>query len=92
MEENIFDISFEIEGKKYVGWVNPSEKTDENGKPVSFHVVLGGVSLGYLSLNDCNWTINEDRSSSLIEAVGYEIEKKYQCNSDELEILFVPNE
>lgn len=78
MQEKIFDISFEVGGKKYTGWVNPSVKIDESGKPVSFHVVLNGVSFGYLSINDCKWTINEDRPSSLIEAVGHEIEKKYQ--------------
>lgn len=78
MEEKIFDISFLINGKQYTGWVNPSDKTDENGKPVSFHVVLNGVSFGYLSFNDCKWTINEDRPSSLIEAVSHEIEKKYE--------------
>jgi hypothetical protein len=58
--------------------VNPSKKKDENGKPASFHVVLDGVSFGYLSVNDCKWTINEDRPSSLVERVGSEIEKKYQ--------------
>jgi hypothetical protein len=78
MEENIFDISFQVDGRQYSGWVNPSEKTNENGKPASFHVVLDGVSLGYLSFNNCKWTVNEDRPSSLIEAVGREIEKKYQ--------------
>jgi len=78
MEENIFDISFQAEGKKYSGWVNPSEKTDKNGKPTSFHVVLDGVSFGYVSFNNCKWTVNEDRPASIIEAVGHEIERKYQ--------------
>jgi hypothetical protein len=78
MEDNIFDISFENDGKKYTGWVNPSDKLDKKGKPVSFHVVLDNVSFGYLSINNCKWTINEDRPSSLIEAVGHEIEKHYQ--------------
>jgi hypothetical protein len=78
MEDNIFDISFENDGKKYTGWVNPSDKLDEKGKPVSFHVVLNNVSFGYLSLNNCKWTINEDRPSSLVEAVGQEIEKQYK--------------
>jgi hypothetical protein len=78
MEEKIFDISFESDGNKYTGWVNPSDKTDANGKPVSFHVVLNGVSFGYLSLNDCQWTINEDRPPSLVRAVAHEIEKRYE--------------
>ncbi|HEV8282793.1 MAG TPA: hypothetical protein VGQ09_00710 [Chitinophagaceae bacterium] len=77
MRDKIFDISFEYDGRKYTGWVNPSEKTDESGKPASFHVVLDNVSFGYLSLNNCKWTINEDRRSSLIEAVGHAIEKNY---------------
>lgn len=78
MEDKIFDISFETDGKKYTGWVNPSEKTDEDGKPVSFHVVLDGVSFGYLSYNNCKWTANENRPSSLIEAVGRQIERRYE--------------
>ena len=78
MENRIFDISFENDGKRYSGWVNPSDKINENGIPVSFHMVLDGTSFGYLSFNDCKWTINEERPSSLIEAVGHEIEKKYQ--------------
>ena len=78
MENRIFDISFENDGKKYSGWVNPSDKMNGNGIPVSFHVVLDGTSFGYLSINNCKWTINEERPSSLIEAVGREIEKKYQ--------------
>jgi hypothetical protein len=77
MEDKIFDIVFEIQGRKYTGWVNPSDKLDKDGKPTSFHVVLDGVSFGYLSLNDCRWTINEERPASLIEAVGGEIEKHY---------------
>jgi hypothetical protein len=77
MQEKIFDISFENEGRKYTGWVNPSDKTDEGGKPVSFHVVLNGVSFGYLSFKDCKWTINEDRPSTLVQSVAREIEKKY---------------
>lgn len=78
MEDKIFDISFESDGRKYSGWVNPSKEANENGVPVSFHVVLNGVSFGYLSFDDCKWTINEERPSSLTEAVGHEIEKRYE--------------
>jgi hypothetical protein len=78
MEKNIFDISFKNEGKQYSGFVNPSDKLGKDGKPVSFHVVLNGVSFGHVSLNNCKWTINEDRPSSLVEAVGEEIEKHFQ--------------
>lgn len=78
MEDKIFDISFKNDGRLYKGWVNPSEKTDSLGKPLSFHVVLNEASFGYLSFNDCKWTVNEERPSALVEAVGHEIEKKYE--------------
>jgi hypothetical protein len=78
MKEKIFDITFQNNGRQYKGWVNPSDKMDENGKPLSFHVVLDNVSFGYLSFNNCKWSINEERPSSLVEAVGQEIEKHYQ--------------
>ncbi|MET0634870.1 MAG: hypothetical protein ABWZ25_02515 [Chitinophagaceae bacterium] len=78
MEDKIFDIRFTSGGVDYQGWVNPSEKTDKNGKPSSFHVVLNGVSFGYLSFNDCKWSINEERPVPLIEAAGKAIEKHYE--------------
>jgi len=58
--------------------VTPSEKAYKNGRPSSFHVVLEGVYFGNLSLDNCKWAINEDRPDSLTEAVGREIEKRYQ--------------
>ena len=78
MKENIFDISFERNGKQYAGWVNPSREMDGNGKPVSFHVVIDGVSFGHLSLLDCQWTNNAERPTTLNDAVGKEIEKHYE--------------
>jgi len=78
MEHEIFDISFYRGGKKYSGWVNPTAERDGRGKPVSFHVVLDGVSFGYLSLIECKWKVNEDRPAALVEAVGHEIERHYQ--------------
>jgi hypothetical protein len=78
MNHEIFDISFEKGGRKYSGWVNPSDKIVGGAKRTIFHVVLDGVSFGYLSFKDCKWTINEDRPMSLIEAVSREIEKHYQ--------------
>jgi hypothetical protein len=78
MEENIFDISFEQDGKKYKGWVNPSDKMNETGNPVSYHVVLNDVSFGYLSFNNCKWTVNEQRSEEMVNAAGKEIEKHYK--------------
>ncbi len=77
MEDAIFDISFKHEGKLYKGWVNPSDKINNEGRPVSFHVVLNDVSLGYLSFRDCKWSINEDRPAALVAAAGREIEKHY---------------
>ena len=77
MKDNIFDIRFSSDGVKYDGWVNPSEKKDKEGKPASYHVVLNGVSFGYLSFHDCKWSINEERPASLVEAAGREIEKHY---------------
>ena len=56
MEDKIFDIEFEYSGKKYKGWANPSEKETDTGKPVSFHVVLNNISLGYLSFTNNQWT------------------------------------
>jgi len=78
MRNKIFDISFEIDGIKYSGWVNPSGQVDSNGKPASFHVVLNGVSFGYLSVNECKWQVDEDRPASLVNAVSQQIEKHYQ--------------
>jgi hypothetical protein len=77
MEDTIFDISFRFEGKQFTGWVNPSEKLNDHGNPVSFHVVLNGTSLGYLSFKDCQWIVNEERPAGLVSAVGKEIEKHY---------------
>ena len=78
MSVDIFDISFENDGKKYSGWVNPSGKRDEMGKPVSFQVVLNNVMFGNLSLDKCHWTIRENRPHILVDKVGVEIEKHYK--------------
>jgi len=77
-EDNIFDISFEFEEKEYKGWVHPSDKLNESGTPVSFHVVLNDTSFGYLSFDDCKWIINEERPAPLVKLVGKKIEKHYQ--------------
>jgi hypothetical protein len=78
MDENIFDIAFEYGAQQYRGWANPSENLSDNGKPVSFHVVLNDTSFGYLSYHNCKWTVNENRPSELVEKIGLEIEKQYQ--------------
>lgn len=76
-EEKIFDISFEHDGITYKGWANPSDKTNDEGMPASFHVVLNDTSFGYLSNNNGEWTVNEDRPEDLIKKVGKEIEKHF---------------
>jgi len=78
MEDNIFDIQFESNGKTYRGWVNPSDKMSEAGAPVSFHVVLNDVSFGYVSFHDDQWVVNEERPADLVKAVGEQIEKYFQ--------------
>jgi len=78
MEDNIFDISFEFDNKRYKGWVNPSDDLNDSGTPVSFHVVLDGVSFGDLSFQDCNWMIDEERPEGLVKQIGKQIEKHYQ--------------
>ena len=55
-EEKIFDIEVENAGTTYKGWVNPSDKLNEDGFPVSFHVVLNQTSMGHLSLNKGKWS------------------------------------
>jgi hypothetical protein len=76
-EEKIFDISFELDGTKYKGWVNPSDKLNDAGMPASFHVVLNENSFGYVSQNNDEWSVNEDRPEGLTKQIGKEIEKHY---------------
>ena len=82
MEDQIFDISFSHEGTSYKGWVNPSDKLNEQGKPISFHVVLNDTSFGYLSYNSGSWQVNEQRPAALIELVGAAIEQHYSLLED----------
>jgi hypothetical protein len=76
-EEKIFDISFELDGTTYKGWVNPTDKINDAGLPASFHVVLNETSFGHVSHNNNEWTVSEDRPEELIKKVGKEIEKHY---------------
>lgn len=78
MEDKTFNIAFEFDDKRYKGFVNPSEKVNEDGLPASYHVVLNDVSFGYLSYNDCKWTTNEKRPTGIVSLVGKQIEKHYQ--------------
>ena len=80
MKDKIFDISFEVDGQPYKGWVNPSDTVNEKGLPASYHVVLNDVSFGHLSLDKCKWTVNEDRPALLVEATGKAIEKQYELS------------
>jgi len=76
-EENMFDIAFEVDGTSYKGWVNPSDKLNDSGFPASFHVVLNDTSFGYVTYNNDEWSVNEDRPEGLIKQVGKAIEKHY---------------
>lgn len=78
MKDDIFDIAFQQDGKEYKGWVNPADKLNEDGQPTSYHVVLNGVSFGYLAFKDCEWTINENRPEGLVKAAVEQIEKHYK--------------
>jgi hypothetical protein len=80
MEDNIFDIGFSCNGLSYKGWVNPSDKLNSEGKPVSFHVVLNDTSFGYLSYQGAKWRVNEERPLELVEQVGQQIENYYSRN------------
>ncbi len=77
-EEKFFDIEVETGGTMYTGWVNPSDKLNGDGFPVSFHVVLNQTSLGHLSLNNGKWSADEQRPAALVEAVGKQIARHYQ--------------
>lgn len=81
-EDRIFDIGFFCEGRHYKGWVNPSEELQEDGLPVSSHVVLDNVSFGYLSFNQGDWLANEERPAALVRAVGDEIAQRYKKLND----------
>ena len=78
MEKELFDISFEVDNKPYKGWVNPSDKLNDDGLPVSYLVVLNETSFGYLSLVNCKWTINEERPEEIVKKVGIAIEGHYK--------------
>jgi hypothetical protein len=76
-EDNLLDIELNFEGKHYTGWIRPAEKLNNDGKPVSYHVVLDKVFFGNLSHTGHNWTSDEPRPESLIQAVGNAIEKYF---------------
>jgi len=77
-EEKIFEIEVETDGTKYTGWVNPSDKLNGDGFPVSFHVVLDQTSLGHLSLNNGTWSADEQRPADLVKVVGEQIARHYR--------------
>ena len=77
MQDHIFDIEFTYNGLSYKGWVNPSDKLNSEGKPVSFHVVLNDTSFGYLAYQGTKWNVNEERPLELVEKIGRQIETHY---------------
>ncbi len=77
-EDKIFDIEFEYENKPYKGWVNPSEEINENGLPVSFHVVLNEVSFAHLSYENGIWVSDSQRPAGIIDEVVNKITQKYK--------------
>jgi hypothetical protein len=77
-EDRIFDIEFDCEGKHYKGWVNPSHELQEDGLPVSSHVVLQNVSFGYLSYNNGTWSANQERPEVLVQTIGEQIHSRYK--------------
>jgi len=77
-DEKIFDIKVETSGAIYNGWVNPSDKLNDDSFSVSFHVVLNQASLGHPSLNNGTWSADEQRPAALVEAVGEQIARHYQ--------------
>ena len=78
MEDKIFNIEIEHEGRILKGWINPSDKLNEQGVPTSFHVVLNDTSFGYLSFQNCKWSVNEERPAALVKLIGKQIEKHFQ--------------
>lgn len=78
MEDRIFDISFQLDGVDYSGWVNPDDENMGPSNWPAFHVVLNGASFGNLYYKDCRWEVNEERPVQITEAVGREIEKHFQ--------------
>ena len=77
LESATFDIAFQHDGKNYVGWVTPSEKLNEEGRPKSFHVVLNDVFFGNLSFYTDKWEIDTQREEGLVQATGMQIAKRY---------------
>jgi hypothetical protein len=76
-KEVIFDINFRHDGKVYNGWVKPATKLDDNGHPVSYHVVLNDVFFGNLSRTNDQWRADDQRPAGLVEATGLQIDKYY---------------
>jgi hypothetical protein len=77
IESSTFDIAFRHDGKNYVGWVTPSEKLNEEGRPRSFHVVLNDVFFGTLSFYAEKWESDTQREDGLVQATGLQIAKAY---------------
>lgn len=70
MNDQSFNITLDFEGTHYEGWITPSDKTEADGKPKSFHVVLNETMFGNLSLSEDTWTVDEQRPEGLVKEVG----------------------
>lgn len=73
IEERMFDIAFQFEGKEYKGWAKASEKKVESGMPASYHIVLNGVFFGNVSYNGQHWETDSQREHNLVQKVGEQI-------------------
>jgi hypothetical protein len=78
MSDKTFNIALDHEGMHYEGWVTPSDKLTEDGKPKSFHVVLNETMFGNLSLSGEHWTVDEQRPAGLVEEVGKYIQSNWK--------------
>ncbi len=77
MDNDSFDIVFDLDGKHYEGWVTPSVHLKEDGSPKSFHVVLDDVLFGNISHDNNTWVVDEQRPENLTAAVGKFIQDIY---------------
>ncbi len=75
MEDNSVDIEFDYRREHCRGWATPSAHTKQDGSPASYHVVLNGVMFGNVSINNSQWSVDEQRRDELTGLVGKSIEQ-----------------
>lgn len=76
MNQETFDISLEHDGIAYQGWVTPSNETQPNGIPRSFHVILNETMFGNVSKSGDKWVVDQQRPDAMVEKVGLIIQSK----------------